>query len=247
MGRRLQRSELGAAVEPMVKAFWNYPETVHLLPQEGPRGRALPRYLRSDAKDAARFDLLLGAEVDGVIRGAAAWIPPEAYPVSIGRQVFQALDLLPALPSSWRSLPEARRGQAAEQTAPSRFRRSLLLAGHRDRPRGAVSWPWFVSGPARARARRSPRRRVLSANRDRRQRALVRAVRVQGRRPIPADNNMARGVGDVAGPGDLVATTWCSGAPVHGFGWRSRRLLRWRRTRLAWTSPQMARPVATGA
>ena len=99
----------------MVKAFWNYPETVHLLPQEGPRGRALPRYLRSDAKDAARFDLLLGAEVDGVIRGAAAWIPPEAYPVSIGRQVFQALDLLPALPSSWRSLPEARRGQAANR------------------------------------------------------------------------------------------------------------------------------------
>jgi len=115
MGRRIQLSEIGAAVEPMVRAFWNYPETVHLLPHEDARRRALPRYLRSDAKDAVRFDLLLGAEVDGVICGAAAWIPPEAYPVSSGRQVLQALDILPALPSSWRSLPEARRGQAANR------------------------------------------------------------------------------------------------------------------------------------
>ncbi len=115
MGRTLEHAEVAAAVAPMVKAFWNYPETVHLLSSAGARRRALPRYLRADADDAVRFDLLLGAEVDGVIRGAAAWIPPEAYPVSAGRQLRQALQLLPALPSSWRSLPEARRGQAANR------------------------------------------------------------------------------------------------------------------------------------
>src|SRR2546423_909485 len=32
--RRLGPHELGAAVRPMVNAFWNYPETVHLLPDE---------------------------------------------------------------------------------------------------------------------------------------------------------------------------------------------------------------------
>jgi ribosomal protein S18 acetylase RimI-like enzyme len=99
----------------MVKAFWSSPETVHLLPDEHQRGRVLPRYLLSDVRDAARFDLLFGAEVDGGIAGAAAWIPPQAYPVSLGRQVRQALDLAPALPWGWRALREAQRGQAANR------------------------------------------------------------------------------------------------------------------------------------
>ena len=59
--------------------------------------------------------MLLGAEVDGVIVGAAAWIPPEAYPVSLARQVLQVLDLLPSLPWGWRSLREAQRGQAGNR------------------------------------------------------------------------------------------------------------------------------------
>jgi ribosomal protein S18 acetylase RimI-like enzyme len=97
----------------MVRAFWDYPESTHLLPSERGRKHVLPRYLLSDARDAARFDLLLGAEVDGAVVGAAAWIPPEAYPVSSRRQVRQVVDLAPALPWGWRSLREARRGQRA--------------------------------------------------------------------------------------------------------------------------------------
>lgn len=104
-----------AAVQPMVRAFWDYPETVHLLPDESRRRRVLARYLLSDARDAARFRLLLGANIDGVIRGAAAWIPPEAYPVSFRRQALQLVDLLPALPWGWRALREAQRGQSANR------------------------------------------------------------------------------------------------------------------------------------
>lgn len=115
MAEPVSSQQLRAAVAPMVKAFWDYPETAHLLPDEGRRRHVLPRYLLSDARDAARFDLFLGAEVDGVLVGAAAWIPPEAYPVSPHRQLLQALDLLPALPWSWRSLPEARRGQVGNR------------------------------------------------------------------------------------------------------------------------------------
>ena len=55
----------------MVNAFWTYPETVHLLPREVARRRTLPLYLRSDAKDALRFGLLLGADVDGAVVGVA--------------------------------------------------------------------------------------------------------------------------------------------------------------------------------
>ena len=99
----------------MVKAFWDYPETVHLLADLDIRRRVLPRYLLSDARDALRFEMLLGAEVDGAIVAAAAWIPPEAYPVSRSRQLLQLLELLPTLPWAWRSLSEAQRGQAANR------------------------------------------------------------------------------------------------------------------------------------
>lgn len=99
----------------MVKAFWDYPETVHLLPDEHRRRRVLPRYLLSDVRDAARFATLLDAESNGEVVGAAAWIPPEAYPVSLSRQARQVLDLVPALPWAWRSGPEARRGQNANR------------------------------------------------------------------------------------------------------------------------------------
>lgn len=75
----------------------------------------LSRYLLSDARDALRFEMLLGAEVDGAIVAAAAWIPPEAYPVSRWRQLLQLRELLPTLPWTWRSLPEARRAQAANR------------------------------------------------------------------------------------------------------------------------------------
>jgi GNAT superfamily N-acetyltransferase len=105
----------GDAVPPLVDAFWDYPETVHLLPDERRRRRVLPRYLLSDARDAARFDLLLGADVGGTIVGAAAWTPPGAYPVSVRRQVLQAVDLLPALPWGLRALPEAHRAQRANR------------------------------------------------------------------------------------------------------------------------------------
>jgi ribosomal protein S18 acetylase RimI-like enzyme len=109
---RLRRSDLRPAVATMVRAFWRYTETVHLLPNESRRRRVLPRYLLSDARDAAKFDLLLGDRTPNGIAGAAAWIPPEAYPVSLGRQFRQALDLAPALPWGMSALGEAKRGRA---------------------------------------------------------------------------------------------------------------------------------------
>jgi GNAT superfamily N-acetyltransferase len=113
--------ELHEAVRPLVKAFWTYPETVHLLPDEARRRRVLPRYLLSDVRDAARFGTLLGAKVDGEIVGAAAWLPPEGYPVSPRRQLRQVVDLAPALPWGWRAAREAQRGQATNKAHHRRY------------------------------------------------------------------------------------------------------------------------------
>lgn len=118
--RALTGTDLDAAVAPMVRAFWGYPETVHLLPGERRRAKVLPRYLLSDARDACRFGTLFGVDAPstaapGAFLGAAAWIPPEAYPVSLARQVRQLLDLAPVLPWGWAAAAEGRRGQRANR------------------------------------------------------------------------------------------------------------------------------------
>jgi len=99
----------------MVGAFWDYPETIHLLPEERKRRHVLPRYLDSDCGDALLHNSLLGIDVDGEIAGAAAWLPPEAYPIPLARQLAQIATLAPALPWGIGAAREARRGQTANR------------------------------------------------------------------------------------------------------------------------------------
>src|SRR5215467_8051980 len=42
------------AVRVLVAAFWDYPETAHLLPDPARRRRVMPRYLASDVADTLR-------------------------------------------------------------------------------------------------------------------------------------------------------------------------------------------------
>lgn len=109
------RSDVGKVVPCLVRAFWNFPETRHLLPAERARRRVLPRFLRSDARDAAGFQTLLAASQDDAVVGAAVWLPPLAYPVSLRRRVNEAMHLLPAAPWALGTLREAARGQAANR------------------------------------------------------------------------------------------------------------------------------------
>lgn len=101
----------------MTRAFWTFPETVHLLPDETKRRRVLPRYLASDLVDAHRLGGLNVAERDGVAVGAAAWLPPGAYPISLRREIRQLAALAPALPWGLGAVREAQRGQAANRGA----------------------------------------------------------------------------------------------------------------------------------
>jgi GNAT superfamily N-acetyltransferase len=106
---------MAEAVRVLTSAFWEYPETVHLLPDERRRRHVLPRYLLSDACDAARFGTLYERRVDSAIAGVGAWIPPEAYPVSLRRQLLQLVDLAPALPWGWQAAREAQRAQGVNR------------------------------------------------------------------------------------------------------------------------------------
>ena len=95
----------------LVRAFWDYPETLHLLPDERRRRRVLPRYLAGDCADSAAYDHLFAAWVGGADAGVAAWLPPEGYPVPLRRQVAQVGHLLPAAPWGIGAAREALRGQ----------------------------------------------------------------------------------------------------------------------------------------
>lgn len=106
----LDRRDLGRAVPCLVRAFWDYPDTVHLLPDERARARVLPSFLRSDIADSTDFDSLLTVESGGEIIGAAAWMPPGSSPVPMRRQVRQGLALARTIPWALRALPEAARG-----------------------------------------------------------------------------------------------------------------------------------------
>ncbi|MDP1793762.1 MAG: GNAT family N-acetyltransferase, partial [Acidimicrobiales bacterium] len=105
------------ALPAMVRAFWDFPETVHLLPDEAKRKRVLPRYLASDVRDAQRVGGLRIAERDGTVVGALAYLPPGTYPPSPRRQLRQLLDLAPALPWGVRAAIEGQRGRTANAGA----------------------------------------------------------------------------------------------------------------------------------
>ena len=113
--QRLDRSEAGRVVPCLVRAFWTFPETCHLLPKDRVRRHVLPRYLGSDARSSAALEGLQGASIDGAVVGAAAWLPPHAYPVSLRRQIVEATHLLPVLPWGAGALREALKGQEANR------------------------------------------------------------------------------------------------------------------------------------
>jgi GNAT superfamily N-acetyltransferase len=114
---RLTAAHREDAVATLTAAFWDYPESTHLLPDAGRRRRVLPAYLRSDCRSALRHGSLWGVVDGGSVIGAAAWIPPGAYPVSAVEQLRQAVHLAPIAPWGLGALREARRGQAANRAA----------------------------------------------------------------------------------------------------------------------------------
>jgi len=99
----------------MVRAFWTFPETVHLLPNERNRRRVLPRYLAADMADAERFGGLQLAEDGNDVIGAAAWLPPAGYPINTARELRQLVGFVPVLPWALGAALEGQRGQSANR------------------------------------------------------------------------------------------------------------------------------------
>ena len=112
----VDESDAAGTVGCLVRSFWDYPETRHLLPDARARQKVLPRYLGSDASDSARYGTLRAATVDGAVVGAAASLPPGLYPIGLRRQVAEARRLIPVAPWGVGAARRGRRGQDANRS-----------------------------------------------------------------------------------------------------------------------------------
>jgi GNAT superfamily N-acetyltransferase len=117
----LTRSDADRTVPCLVRAFWDFPDTLHLLPDVDVRRRVLPRFLATDVRDSASVGSLLAVFEGDEIVGAAAWLPPSAYPVTGWRQVKQIGHLLPAAPWGYRAAREGMRGRQVVREHHGRF------------------------------------------------------------------------------------------------------------------------------
>ncbi|HEY1826792.1 MAG TPA: GNAT family N-acetyltransferase [Acidimicrobiales bacterium] len=106
----LARADIRRALPAVVRSFWDYEETLHLLPDERRRRHGLPRALAVDLGEAARHRMLFGATRDDAIVGVAAWLPPDAYPEPWHRMLVQGLGMVPALPWLLGTVRESLRG-----------------------------------------------------------------------------------------------------------------------------------------
>jgi ribosomal protein S18 acetylase RimI-like enzyme len=112
--RRLGRSDLRSAGPVLADSFWDYPEVVHVIPNEDRRQRVLPRYLTADCVDAVRFNTLYGAYHDGNLVGVSAWLPAGAYPLSRAREIATLAYMAPIVPWVLRKVPGVLRAQEAK-------------------------------------------------------------------------------------------------------------------------------------
>ena len=116
----MRSADVAEAAAVLARAFWDYPETVHVLGTGSRRRHVLHRFFATDCRDALAAGgatVTRAAGDDGRIVGVALWLPPGHYPVPARRQARQLLELVPTLPWTAPVLPELLRSQRAMRPA----------------------------------------------------------------------------------------------------------------------------------
>jgi ribosomal protein S18 acetylase RimI-like enzyme len=110
----LTAKKIRDAVSMLSRAFWDYPESVHLSNSEFRRRRVLPAYMADECRTAVGCESGLMAVSGAEVRGAL-YMRPESYPVPWRQEVSQAIRLSPTLPWTATSLPEILRNRTAQR------------------------------------------------------------------------------------------------------------------------------------
>jgi GNAT superfamily N-acetyltransferase len=93
----LSRSELNEVAQVAARAFHTDPFFIHLSPDAMLRARGLGIFFRGIAKNIGPKGLRYVARCNGQIIGVAVYLPPGAYPLSVGLQVAQLATTVRAL------------------------------------------------------------------------------------------------------------------------------------------------------
>lgn len=88
---------LSEAVGIMCRSFRDNPNFVHLFPDGGVRARALHHVQRACLRDALDAGRVHAAVRGNDLLGVAAWLPPGGFPLSPGRQLRAAPDMVRVL------------------------------------------------------------------------------------------------------------------------------------------------------
>jgi GNAT superfamily N-acetyltransferase len=106
----LPGNRVAEAASVLARSFHDNPNFVYLFPDE--RARALQRLQQMCLHDALGFGHVYAATIRGEIVGVAAWLPPDAFPLSPRRQLRVLPDTAIMLAASPRSIPRLLRFMA---------------------------------------------------------------------------------------------------------------------------------------
>lgn len=137
----LQPTHVRAAAEALARAFDDDPLTNFLLPNPVHRPRILASTFAAQIRDGLTHGEVWAAFDGDAPVATAVWVPPEAWPMSIGRQVrVLSAALTPglrAIPSALRAAPKFMRTMTlVERLHPERPQWYLALLGTDPRYQG---------------------------------------------------------------------------------------------------------------
>jgi GNAT superfamily N-acetyltransferase len=94
---RLQSSEEPAVIAALSRAFYDDPLFGFFVPNLLKQSKALNSFMSSGVKDARPFNDVWVARADGKVACAAVWLPPDAYPRGVRREIMTYVRTLPTL------------------------------------------------------------------------------------------------------------------------------------------------------
>lgn len=131
----LQASRAAEAGDVLAASHADYPAFRHLFPDAVRRRRVVRPFMTAAARDAATHARAVVADDDDGMLGVALWMPPGAFPLSVGRKARMTPGLLRVMVAAGRSsLAFARVGATLERDHPSESVWYLQALGVR--PRG---------------------------------------------------------------------------------------------------------------
>src|SRR3954454_22792328 len=106
---RMQKGEQSAVVGALARAFYDDPLFGFFLPDHIHQHKGILGYMQGGVADAKPFNEIFAAHADGKVAAAAVWLPPDAYPRGVRRDVMTMLRALPAFTHSGKRLLASRR------------------------------------------------------------------------------------------------------------------------------------------